>query len=167
MKKLFSLLAVAFSLTSLAASATGLLIVQEQQAAGTHGGTSVAGTQTRTLNTVLVNTIAGASLSANQVSLPSGTYVASFSCPAYSVDRHQVWLHDITASANYYGANSSSTYGGGSLSESAGNAVFTLAGADVLELVHYTQRAYPTAGLGLNNASGAPSVFCRLSIQQL
>lgn len=49
---------------------------------GTHGGTFTAGAwRTRDLNTVLTNTISGASLSNNQITLPAGKYYVEASAP--------------------------------------------------------------------------------------
>lgn len=52
-----------------------LLHIQDQKVAGTNGQTILASTlTTRDLNTVITNNISGASLSANTVTLPAGTY---------------------------------------------------------------------------------------------
>ena len=51
-----------------------LLHVRDEKASGTDGGTSANGIVDRDLNTVKVNEITGASLSSNQITLPSGTY---------------------------------------------------------------------------------------------
>lgn len=48
--------------------------VQDQKTTGTHGGTSSAGMNDRTLNTLLINDISGASLASNLITLPAGTY---------------------------------------------------------------------------------------------
>jgi hypothetical protein len=61
--------------TGRAPVATGYLQVREEQTSGTSGGTAASGSITRTLNTVVgTNTIAGASLASNIVTLPAGTY---------------------------------------------------------------------------------------------
>jgi hypothetical protein len=46
------------------------------------GGTSTSSYTKRDLNTVVTNEIAGASLSSNQITLPSGTYYINASAPA-------------------------------------------------------------------------------------
>lgn len=50
---------------------------QNQQASGTGSGETLSGTTTRVLNTLVVNTIPGASLSGNEVHLPTGSYRVS------------------------------------------------------------------------------------------
>jgi hypothetical protein len=49
-------------------------VFEEQQTSGTNGGTGSNGFNTRLLNTTVANTITGASLGSNQVTLPAGTY---------------------------------------------------------------------------------------------
>jgi len=75
------------------------LHIQDQKPSGTNGGSSAAGYNIRDLNTVLTNEIAGASLAANQVTLPKGDYYISASAPAYSSDIHQLRAYNITSAA--------------------------------------------------------------------
>lgn len=151
-----------------AASAAGLMVVNETQVAGTQGGTSVAGTQTRTLNTTVFNSIAGASLAGNQISLPgASTYVLTFSAPAFGAARNQACINDVTTSTNYCGTNAYTTGGVGIGINAIGTVVITTAGAEVIELEHYFQTGTATVGLGVNNASGFPSIFSTVTIQQM
>ena len=53
----------------------GILIVEDQELSGTDGGASIAGVNTRVLNTVVYNGITGASLATNQPILPAGTFL--------------------------------------------------------------------------------------------
>ena len=77
------------------------MIVEDQQADGTSGGTFTSGArQTRTLNTVVLNTITGASLLTNQVVLPPGTYEIEWSAPAYRVEDHTTYLRNVTDSVD-------------------------------------------------------------------
>lgn len=70
-----------------------LMHVQDQKAPGVFGGTfTYGGWRTRDLNTVLINTIAGASLASNLVTLPAGTYDVSAHAPAIAVDTHMACL---------------------------------------------------------------------------
>jgi hypothetical protein len=65
----------------------------EEQNAGTQGGTFTSGAdRTRVLNTTLHNTIAGASLAANVITLPAGKYRIRWSAPANQCDSHHSWL---------------------------------------------------------------------------
>ena len=78
-----------------------LLHVRDEKASGTDGGTFTSGSfQTRTLNTSVTNEISGASLSSNQITLPSGTYFLYATAPAYGVDTHKLKFRNITDSSD-------------------------------------------------------------------
>lgn len=55
-------------------SKQGYLLARDEKAVGTGGGSSVLGANTRALTTASANTITGASVTANQVTLPAGVY---------------------------------------------------------------------------------------------
>lgn len=48
--------------------------VQDQRGSGTAGGAAISGVNNRTLNTVVTNTITGASVASSVITLPAGTY---------------------------------------------------------------------------------------------
>lgn len=76
------------------------MLVVDEKAAGTDGGNSTSGSwMTRTLNTVKFNTISGASLSRNQVTLPAGTYKITASAPVYQALQHIIRVYNVTDSA--------------------------------------------------------------------
>ena len=80
-----------------AVSATTLGHWREQQTAGTAGGTFTAGAwRTRGLATEVTNTISGASLAANQITLAAGTYDIDAHAVAFRVDGHVAKLYNIT-----------------------------------------------------------------------
>ena len=140
----------------------GILMVQENEASGTSGGSSTATTAfTRVLKTVQANTIAGASLASNQVTLPAGTYIAQASAPALGVDAHQAWLFNNTASASLltgsseFSLNSTPTTN----SRSVMQGTFTLAATSVLTILHWTHTASANSGFGRAASSGQGEVF--------
>lgn len=64
-------------------SVAKLLHIQDQKTSGTAGGTPTAGAwNRRTLNSIVMNTITGASLSSNIITLPAGTYFVEATAPA-------------------------------------------------------------------------------------
>ena len=77
------------------------LHIQDQKAQGTHGGTFTSGAwRTRDLNTVLTNTITGASLEDNQITLPAGKCYVEASSMANQIITHQLMLYNVTATTN-------------------------------------------------------------------
>ena len=143
------------------------MIVEDVKAYNVAGGTFTqdAG-QTRNLNTVQYNTIAGASLAANQITLPPGTYEVEWSCPAYRVSRHWTWVYDITGAAilimggAMYADNN---YNGENIS--LGRGVFTLSIESVLELRHRCIMTVTTEGFGVSsNTSGYNNVYSQIKI---
>ena len=80
---------------------SALLHVRDEKASTNYGGTLATGSfVTRTLNTVMTNEITGASLSSNQIILPSGTYFINARIPAFRVERFRAKLRNITDSSD-------------------------------------------------------------------
>lgn len=146
----------------------GVLIVQDQKAAGTDGGTATATTwTTRTLNTVVRNTIAGASLASNQITLPAGEYVVRATAPFYSVAYVQIRLRDTTNSLFYYGGSSFAGVGG-DYTHAPLTTSFVLTGATILDLQYYCSTTSGTDDLGRDYSfSGSSAVYSEVEIQRL
>lgn len=133
--------------------------VQDQKSSGTDGGSSVAGYQVRTLNTIVFNTITGASLASNQVTLPAGSYFFEGFSGAYEVGMHRLSLFNVTAGAT-------TTIGVGTRSDGAGpglgsghetatiNGSFTIAATSTFEVRHYTEVVVVSFGLGVALTQG-------------
>lgn len=82
------------------ASDLGFAHFREQQTAGANGGNFVsANWRTRILNTTIVNTISGASLVANAITLPIGVYDVSWTAPGVSCGANITRLFNVTAGA--------------------------------------------------------------------
>jgi hypothetical protein len=74
-----------------------LLHIQHQEDSGVSGGDFISGDwRTRPLNTVLTNEIAGASLNANQITLPAGTYFILAKSGAFYVNIHKAKLYNVS-----------------------------------------------------------------------
>lgn len=73
------------------------MLLQDQKAQGVDGGASAVGLQTRVLNTVVFNNIAGASLntSTGTITLPAGTYKIRADVPGF-INVHKSYLNNIT-----------------------------------------------------------------------
>ena len=123
--------------------------VQDQKTAGTHGGTFTSGAwRTRDLNTVLTNTITGASLASNQITLPAGTYKITTYAPAFQVNRHGTYFYNITDSKAELLSHSAID-----CLEAESNAfmlgIITITGTKVFEVQHKCQSTFSTYGFGV------------------
>jgi len=143
---------------SIPAFESRLLHIQDQKPNGTDGGTFTSGTeQTRDLNTVLTNEIAGASLAANQITLPAGTYFIEASAPANTVEHHKTRLRDITGGATLLPGTTEKTdaAGGGLITtRSFVKGRFTLGVESDVELQHRCQDTRAGDGFGSTVAFG-------------
>jgi hypothetical protein len=128
-----------------------LLHVRDQQSSGTAGGAFNNGDwRTRVLNTSVTNEITSATLSANRISLPSGTYFIKAIAPAFRCDLHQARLYNITdTSLILTGTTASADEGGNGFSHSIVQGRFTLGGTKSLELQHRCSTTRGTNGLGV------------------
>jgi hypothetical protein len=147
-----------------------ILIVADEKAAGTAGGTFTSGAwQTRTLNAVKANYIGGASLASNQITLPAGTYQISAKAPGYDVASHKAALYNVTA-ASYLLYGTSEYIGGaaGSTTMSYIEGVFTLGSTSALELRHRSTITKATTGFGNVIAGiGVSETFSVVTITRL
>lgn len=130
------------------------LHIQEQQAAGVNAGTFTSGAwQTRTLNTVNTNEIAGASLSTNQITLPAGTYYVEIEAPAVQCGLHKAKLYNITDAADVLiGGACSTTTASQNQEGSRISGRFTIAGSKIFEVQHQCSNTKTSNGFG--DASG-------------
>lgn len=146
------------------------LWVREEQANGTNGGSSLTGNNVRILNTVKSNTITGASLAGNQITLPAGTYYVNASSPAYASDgsarQHKLRFYNVTdASVAIVGENEA--YYNYNSSRSRGTGTITIAGAKAFSLYDYISLAFATTGLGIAVSSGDVEVYSDVQITKL
>lgn len=143
------------------------LYVRDERTSGTSGGSTTSGaTAARPLNTVVVNTISGASLSSNQVTLPAGTYYIKGSGPANIAGQHKLRLRNVTDST--YVLEGPSNYSGvgtaGVIQQTLATITgqITIAGTKVFELRHYVING-DTNGFGLAISQGT-EVYGELEI---
>jgi len=128
-----------------------ILQVREEQASGDHAGTFTSNAwQTRTLNTLKANTIVGASIGSNRVTLPAGTYRILASAPAYRVGFNQARLQSISGTSTTLLGTVEKSHTGteASIVHSWVIGRFTLAAETVLELQHWAQTTRLNDGLG-------------------
>lgn len=140
------------------------IYVRDEKSSGTPGGGSAAGFQIRTLNTVVFNTITGASLGSNQVTLPAGTY--------YAIGQAEYRQSGgVLGRLQLYNATDATVIDGGPTSNNGSfatatntvNIKFTLATSKAVSLRHYIQTAQTTDGLGVSSSQGT-EIYAQLQI---
>ena len=138
--------------------------IQDQKTSGITGGDSILGFQTRTLNTVLTNSIAGASLAASIVTLPAGDYYVEIFAPCFRGVGHKVILKnntdvvDVLTGKNEYADATN-------LVQTQANAsgLFTIAASKDFLINHYIGAASAGGlGQGVNDASA--EIFAEMKI---
>ena len=147
------------------------LHAQDQKASGTNGGSATAGsTVTRDLNTVVKNTIAGASLSSNAITLPAGNYRITAHAPALDAARHRTrWRNTTDNTTVLLGSSGFSNQSSNEQNLSLIQGEFTITAQKTFELQHYVQAQATVAGetLGANAGSGENEVYADVMIQRL
>jgi len=143
------------------------LHIQEQQATSVDGGTFTSGAwQTRPLNTVIKNSITGASLGSNRITLPIGSYHIAGSAIGYRCADHQTRLRNITdTSTDILGQCSySATGSSGGPSNLFGTLVLTA--EKTFELQHRCSSTSSVHGFGTANSFGEQEIYADVLIYQ-
>lgn len=145
------------------------LVVQDAKATTTDGGTFTQGAwRTRTLQTTVHNSISGATLVANQISLPAGSYRVDAWAVGHEVLSHQIRVRNVTAGTTVaVGSNIKSTAASnvGAISQVSGGR-FTLTTTSLIELQHYCEQTKATDGFGRANSFGENEVYANVEIYQ-
>ena len=152
-----------------AAPSPTFMVARDEKTVGTGGGTSTAGTNTRTLNTVQYNGISGASLSSNQITLPAGTYSLLALCPSYRSYKNKGYLYNVTDSTNAL-AGQSSQNDGVAYSQTIAQVqgVITITGTKVFELRQYIEVSQGDGlGVASNNSAAGVEVYATISIEKI
>lgn len=145
---------------------SNLLHIEDQKPSGTAGGAGVVGANTRDLNTVTVNTISGASLLSNQITLPAGSYIIEASAPAYEAQRNRLYFYnvsdsteDIIGESAYQSANGIQTR-----ATIKNKAPLTIASSKTFELRHEIGALSTTNTLGFPMTDGRVNIYAEITI---
>jgi len=145
-----------------------IAIFNETQSSGTNGGTYTASAYVkRTLNTTVLNNIAGCSISTSVITLAAGTYQVLASCPCIRSGNARSRLYDTTNTTTLVqGPNEyvDSSAGGGLLTVSG---VFTLAGSTNMELQMRGTATLAGVGLGSAVSSGEDEIYSQITIVRI
>lgn len=139
--------------------------IQDQRASGTAGGAAIAGVNNRTLNTVVRNTIAGASVAASVITLPAGTYRINAQCMAVADTAachvtSQLY-NSLVGVVALAGLRSYLANGAATTTDVSGS--LTLTGTTTL-LLRSQFSAAQAAGLGLAASFGYAEVYANIEI---
>lgn len=144
-----------FTGTTISASSGSVAYAQynDEKSLGTPGGTFTAGAwQTRTLNTEAADSGGFGSLSSNQITLSTGTYVVSAHAPAFATRLNQLRLQNITDTTTIlFGGpvNAAVTAGvEAQVSMAFVEGLFIIATPKTIELQHTCQTTRATDGFG-------------------
>ncbi len=106
--------------------------------------------RTRDLNHEQADTEDICTLSANQITLPAGTYRCTISCPAFATDRHQARLYNVTDAATLLlGTSEISGRNHYNNTRSLVAGRFTLAATKILEVQHQCETSSIYYGFGM------------------
>ena len=141
-------------------------ILQDQKAANTSGGNSVADSwTTRDLNTEVADPDSITSLSSNKFTLAAGNYLIKWSSTFYKVDVIQTRIYDVTNSATRAVSMGEQLYNQvGSTGNTHGVGRLTPTGSTEYRLEYYATNAQSTTGLGMGNNNGELNVFSNIEI---
>lgn len=144
--------------------------LSDTKSASTGGGTFTSGAwQTRDLNTEDSDADSICSVSGNQLTLISGTYIAKIRAPAYKVDRHQARLQNITdGSTTLIGTscfNANGDNGDVVASEISGR--FTIASSKVFEVQHRCATTVAVYGFGVDSNHGLSEVYTTVELWKI
>ena len=146
-----------------------LLHIRDNAALGVNGGTLTASVWTdRPLDTSVTNEITGSSLSANQITLPAGTYYAKIRAPGYKVGAHKIRLRDVTSNVTLL--ESSASYAGVTTdtqtwAEKEGR--FTIASSKKVRLQHICGTTNAGDGMGIASSLGDSETYAEVQIWKI
>ena len=144
--------------------------VQDQKTANTAGGSSSAGVNTRTLNTVVGSTPSWGSLSSNQITLSEADdYLIEVRTAFFDGNRSRVvWFNTTDTNADITGLS------GPFLGAADATCAFsflreeiTIAASKTFEVRHFIQTAKATNGLGIETNDGNVEVYTDVYITKL
>lgn len=125
-------------------------VIADEKSTSNAGGNLNTTFSQRDLNTELSDPDGIVSISSNQFTLGAGTYLITWSCPAYKVNRHITQLYDVT-STNVL-TEGQTAFSGSATDEqqsSTGAFVHTISSNNVYEIRQATQTARSNDGGGL------------------
>ena len=151
-----------------AASALKTANFREQQSDGVSGGTNIAGAWTaRALNTIVENSIGGASLGAATITLPAGEYLLFARAQFGEVDSVRLRIKSTTTSTQLLGEPVYLNSSDGVRGVVGVSGRLSLAVAESFTLQYWATTARSTTGLGTANGDAEPEVYATVQVIDL
>jgi hypothetical protein len=145
-----------------------LLHLRDNAALGVAGGTLTASTWTdRTLDTVVTNEITGASLSASQITLPTGTYYAKIIAPGYFVGLHKIRLQNVTNNTTLLSSSGAYAPSTATQTYASHEGRFTISGIKKIRLQHNCSITNANNGGGLPTSLGTSETYAQVYIWKI
>lgn len=151
---------------------TQYMVVHEEKGPAIPAGPSVVGVNVRDLNTVVSNTIPGASLGSKRITLPAGSYFVDSSAPGMG-NGHKLYFYNVTAGAtSILGTAENSMVSAGVdasnpvWTRSFCKGIITLNIQSVFELRHYFSEE-SAAGLGNDVITTQNAVYSEIIIDKV
>ena len=144
-------------------------VIVDQKANNTEGGTFTSGDwRIRDLNTEISDPDGIVSVSSNQFTLGAGTYLISWSAPAFVTAIHVSKLYSVTDSSDLrIGTSEYSNSSHGTHTHSKGHFVHTISASHVYEIRHRCSTTRSINGFGSGAAFGVVNIFTEVLIQKL
>lgn len=149
---------------------TQIMHVQHHESQGTDAGTlNNAVYNTRPLNQEVTNTIPGASLASNLITLPAGTYDIDARAQSFASGVCFLRLYNVDdASQIMKGQNAETRSATATQQNILMRGRFTLAAEKDIRLDHYSAGAQTTNGMGqANNISGQTEIYADVRIEKV
>lgn len=146
------------------------ILLVDSKATGSPGGASIAGTQTRALNLEVQDAEGNCALSSNQFTLKAGTYYIRASASAFKVNRHKIFLYNVSDTQNEPNLYGVSEYSGDSSTVQNRAFItgeFTITSSKTFSLDHYTEVVRANDGLGIDTSDGTAEIYTTVELWKI
>ena len=144
-------------------------LIADVKSNGTNGGTFTQDAwQDRDLNTEIYDPDSIVTISSNQFTIGSGTYIIEWDCVFFDVSTNQTRLYDVTGGASLqaglcmYGNPPDNGYG-----VASGSALVTPTSNNTYKIQHRCVTTKATSGFGIGMNVGEDEQFVRVKITKL
>jgi hypothetical protein len=143
-------------------------ILRDEKATGTAGGSASATTwNNRALNTEVSDADNIVSISSNQFTPISGTYILRAQAKAYIVNLNRLRLYNVTGAASVEEGLNSMSQVSTVMATALLTCRFTANGTDAYRIDHYTSGARATDGLGAAVSDGTNEVYLEIELEKI